>query len=66
VQQTVKCKIKEGENGVVLNVETGKAFSWEDKCFGLGATVGYNKVAHLKAIEDLKREVKSVFKIEGK
>ena len=66
VQQTVKCKIREGEDGVAINVETGKAFSLQDTCSGLGATVGYNKEAHLKAIEDLKREVKSVFKIEDK
>lgn len=66
VQQAVKCKIREGENGVPINVETGKAFSLADTCSGLGATVGYNKEAHLKAIEDLKREVKSAFKIADK
>lgn len=64
VQQAVKCRITEGSNGIMINVDTGKALSRTDACAGLGATAGYNKAAHEKSIEDVTRELKAVFKIE--
>lgn len=65
-QQAVKCRLEEGAGGSIMNMDTGKPFGRTDACTGVGATVGYNKDAHMKAIEDVKREVKAVFKIEAK
>ncbi len=50
----------------MINPETGKAFTRSDACAGIGATVGYNKEAHQKSIEDLKRELKSIFQLESR
>jgi dienelactone hydrolase len=66
VQQAVKCRVKEGQGGDMLNADTGKPFSRSDACAGKGATVGYNRAAHQKSIEDMVREVSVVFKLEGR
>ena len=66
VQQAAKCRLEEGAGGVVVNADTGKPFTREDACAGLGATTGFNKTAHLQSIEDVKREVKAAFKLETK
>ena len=66
VQQSAKCRLEEGPNGTVVNAETGKPFNRRDACAGTGGTIGYNKTAHQQSIEDLKREVKAVFKLESK
>lgn len=39
------CKIEEGENGILMNLETGKPFSYEDECVVLGPHVGGNAAA---------------------
>jgi hypothetical protein len=61
-----KCKQKDAQGGSMINPETGKAFTRSDACAGIGATVGYNKEAHQKSIEDLKRELKSIFQLESR
>jgi hypothetical protein len=66
VQQAAKCRLKEALDGNLINADTGKALSRSDTCAGLGATVGYNKAAHQKSIEDVMREVRSVFKLESR
>lgn len=65
-QHAVQCKLEEGSDGNVLNLDTGKPYERSDSCTGKGATVGYNKAAHMKAIEDVKHEVKTAFKLEIK
>lgn len=64
-QQAVKCRIKKA-CGNMINADTGKTISRSDACARIGGTVGYNKAAHQKSIDDVLREVKSVFKLESK
>jgi dienelactone hydrolase len=66
VQQAAKCRLTEASGGNLINADTGKELSRNDACAGLGATVGYNKAAHQKSIEDMMREVRSVFKLESR
>lgn len=65
-QHAVQCKLEEGADGGIVNLATGKPYDRSDACTGKGATVGYNKTAHMNAIEDVKREVKSAFKLDSK
>ncbi len=66
VQQAAKCRLKEGKDGNMINADTGKPLNRSDACAGLGATVGYNKAAHQKSIEDMIQEVRAVFKLENR
>lgn len=65
-QHAANCRLTEGEGGNMLNTQTGKPLTRSDACTGVGATVGYNKTAHLKAIEDVKKEVAAAFNLGGK
>ncbi len=62
-QQVAKCRLGEGEAGTLLNLETGKPLARTDACIGIGATVGYHKAAHQKALEDVRQIVKAAFKL---
>jgi hypothetical protein len=66
VQQAAKCRLTEASGGNLINADTGKELSRNYACAGLGATVGCNKTAHQKSIEDVLREVKSVLKLESR
>ncbi|TYC63111.1 carboxymethylenebutenolidase [Stappia sp. BW2] len=39
------CKIEEGENGILMNGETGKPFTYQDQCVVLGPHVGGSAAA---------------------
>jgi dienelactone hydrolase len=49
------CRREEKEPGNILNLDTGKPFTWNDACVTRGATVGYDlhaRQAALKAVKD--------------
>jgi len=48
------CRLEEKRPGDIINLETGRAFSWDDACVTRGATVGYNREAHEKATNAVK------------
>ena len=55
-QSSRNCQRRE-EDGKILNVETGKPFTFNDACVKLGSTVGYDKAAteaasHREAVSD--------------
>lgn len=45
-QVSSRCKTEETTDGKVINVETGKPFTFKDACVDLGATVVYSEEAH--------------------
>jgi dienelactone hydrolase len=43
----------ENEQGNIVNLDTGKIFSWSDSCVTRGATVGYHQPAREQAIKSV-------------
>lgn len=60
-QNPTRCFQVEGENGDILNVETGLPFKWTDACVTLGATVGYQARAHAESIKAVTNFLADVF-----
>lgn len=54
VQVWSRCHREERPGGVMLNVDTGIAFTWKDACVTRGATVGYDPVATTQALTAVK------------
>ncbi len=48
------CPREEKVRGTILNLETGKPFSWGDTCVKRGASVGYDSAATESAIQSVK------------
>jgi fermentation-respiration switch protein FrsA (DUF1100 family) len=60
-----RCRLKEDENGVVLNSETKQPFSPSDPCYEKGFTGGfYQEAAANKSHEDVKAFLKDLFKLQ--
>jgi dienelactone hydrolase len=53
-QSTRSCVLAERQNGVVVNVKTGQAFSYADPCVELGPTIAYDENAHAAALKAVK------------
>jgi dienelactone hydrolase len=54
-QSTRSCQLAERQNGLIVNVKTGQAFSYADPCVELGPTIAYDEKAHAaaqKAVKD--------------
>lgn len=62
-QTTRNCTLKEGNNGSVLNVKTGKLFDLADACVEKGPHVGYNAAAHQATLAGVREFLKTVFKL---
>jgi len=61
-QTTRHCQRRE-ENGEIINIETGKPFSYNDACVELGPTVGYDKAATEAAQAAVKEFLEGVFRL---
>jgi dienelactone hydrolase len=60
-----RCRLEEGENGVVLNSETKQPFSPSDPCFEKGFTGGfYQEAAANKSHEDVRAFLKDLFHLQ--
>jgi len=62
-QTTRNCTLKEGENGGILNVKTGKLYDLSDPCVEKGPHVGYNAAAHQATLAGVREFLKTVFKL---
>jgi dienelactone hydrolase len=62
-QTTRNCTLKEGNNGSILNVKTGKPFDLSDACVEKGPHVGYNAAAHQATLAGVREFLKTVFKL---
>jgi dienelactone hydrolase len=56
------CFFAEREPGQFVNLETGQPYEPNDRCFSRGATIGYDREAHLQSIRDVKAFLQTVFK----
>jgi len=60
-----RCRLEEGENGVILNNETKQPFSPSDSCNEKGFTGGYyQEAAANKSHEDVKAFLKELFQLQ--
>ncbi|PYT56732.1 MAG: hypothetical protein DMG46_16610 [Acidobacteria bacterium] len=57
------CPREERPDGVIVNLETGRPFSWSDACVTRGATVGYDPQATKEATKAVKAFLISAFKL---
>jgi dienelactone hydrolase len=55
------CFFAEREPGQFANFETGQPYEPNDRCFSRGATIGYDREAHLQSIRDVKTFLQAVF-----
>ena len=62
VQNMSKCQRRE-EDGKIINMETGKPFTYNDACVKHGATVGYDKAATAAAQAAVKEFLSEVFRL---
>ncbi|HVH69616.1 MAG TPA: dienelactone hydrolase family protein [Candidatus Dormibacteraeota bacterium] len=60
---TTLCRRAERAGGVVVNLETGRPFSWSDACVRRGATVGYEPVAAAGARKAVRAFLATTFKL---
>jgi dienelactone hydrolase len=61
-QNMAKCRRRE-ENGKIINIDTGKPFTYNDTCMELGPTVGYDKEATAAAQAAVKEFLTGVFRL---
>jgi dienelactone hydrolase len=58
-----RCVVEEKEVGQVVNTESGKPFTWDDRCVERGVMVGYNAHAHAEAIKAVAGLLRALFKL---
>jgi dienelactone hydrolase len=58
---TRRCRMAEGDKGVILNEETKQPFSYADACVEKGPTVAYQEAASKQAREYVRGFLKEVF-----
>jgi dienelactone hydrolase len=58
------CEREERTPGEIINVATGKPFTWNDPCVRHKATVGYDAAATARATDMLKDFLRTIFKVE--
>jgi dienelactone hydrolase len=59
---TSHCLREERSGGEIVNVETGRPFSWSDPCVARGATVGYDPLATTEATKAVKFFLTAAFR----
>lgn len=60
-----RCRLEEGENGAILNVETKKPLAPSDSCYEKGFTGGYyQEAAANKSHDDVKAFLKELFHLQ--
>ncbi len=57
------CRRQEKEPGTILNLDTGKPFTWNDACVTRGATVGYDLHARQSALKAVKDFLLALWKL---
>jgi len=57
-----KCKVVEGADGILTNVETRQPFTWSDPCVEYGPTLAYDEKASIEARKAVMAFVTTVLK----
>ncbi len=63
-QTTRGCALGEADGGKIVNVKTGKEFSYGDPCLELGARVAYNEAAHKATVASVKEFLAATFRLK--
>jgi len=58
------CKLKEEPLGIIINVETGQPFTYQDPCVQIDPLTGYNEAASVATRAAVKELLRTVFKRE--
>jgi dienelactone hydrolase len=58
------CRRAEKEPGNVVNLDTGKPFTWNDACVTRGATVGYSPGAREESVKAVKDFLRAQFNLQ--
>lgn len=61
---TNNCRRQEKEPGIVVNLDTGKPFTWNDGCVTRGATVGHDPKARAEAAKSVKTFLKDYWNLK--
>lgn len=59
-----RCKLAEGDNGIIVNAVTNQSFNAGDSCLEKGVTVAYQEEAAKKSHDDVKAFLKEVFNLK--
>ncbi len=59
------CRLYETEQHQLVTRDTARPFTYREPCVRIGLTAGRDPAAHAAAVEDLKRVVRDVFKLDG-
>lgn len=62
-QTTRSCNLKEADDGIIINIDSGKKFTYEDPCVELGPTIEFNPVASDNSKQELHSFIKSLFRL---
>lgn len=63
--QTLRnCQLAGGDDGVILNSKTGKAFTWNDPCVDKGPHIAYNEAAATATVKAVKEFLVATFKLK--
>jgi dienelactone hydrolase len=62
-QTTRNCTLKEGDNGSIINVKTGKPYDLSDACVEKGPPVGYNAAAHQATLKAVREFLTATFRL---
>jgi len=63
-QTTRSCRLKEVDDGIIVNERTGKTFTYKDSCVELGPTIEFNRIAYDKTKKELSSFINTLFKIK--
>ncbi len=61
---TAGCQLAEVDDGVILNQETKRPFSYRDVCVAKGPTIAYNEAASNQARAYVRTFMKEVFALK--
>ena len=59
-----RCRLTEGDNGLILNADTKQPFTPSDPCLEKGVTVAYQEAAAKKSHEDVKAFLKEALQLK--
>ncbi|RDH82937.1 MAG: carboxymethylenebutenolidase [endosymbiont of Galathealinum brachiosum] len=62
-QTTRACRLKEVDEGVIVNVKSGKDFTYNDPCVERGPTIAFNRAAYDKTKQELSNFISSLFQL---
>jgi dienelactone hydrolase len=63
VQRGPTCDLEERPGGTMVLARTGEPFSFSHPCIVRGATIGYHREAHLRALSDVKSFLRSALRL---